>query len=316
MLIGVTSFFRNPASFAALKKTVFPKLLSEGGPEPVRFWVLGCSTGQEAYSLAMAYIEAAEKVPRARKLQIFATDLKEDNLEKARIGLYPKTLGQDVSSERLERFFVEEEDGYRVGKQLRESIVFARQNLMSDPPFSRMDLISCRNLMIYLEPSLQKKVIPMFHYALKKGGFLFLGASESVGGFGELFATISKKHKIFVRKVAPTRPFQIPVRKMGRERFTKAFTMAQARPVSGRNGGNAGNGSAKQPHVGDFNAEREPLCPSGCPDWPGLPGHSVPWPHRSLPRGAHREGDLRPSQDGPRGPDAAPALGDQQRKQG
>jgi len=250
-LIGVTSFFRNPASFAALKQTVFPKLLAEGGHEPIRVWVLGCSTGQEAYSLAIAYIESAEKYPKARKLQIFATDLNEANLEKARIGFYPKTLGQDVSSERLQRFFVEDENGYRVGKQLRELIVFARQNVMSDPPFSRMDLISCRNLMIYLEPSLQKKIIPMFHYALKKGGFLFLGASESVGGFGELFDTVSKKNKIFVRKMAPTRAFQIPVKQDSRERFTR--TMNSAPPQVSA----AGQGGSKDSLLSELNAERE-----------------------------------------------------------
>jgi PAS domain S-box-containing protein len=250
-LINVTSFFRNADAFAALRKTVFSKLLAEGGDEPIRVWVLGCSTGQEAYSLAMAFAETAEKVPRARKLQIYATDLNEANLDKARDGFYPKTLAHDVSAERLRRFFVEEDNGFRVIKQLRESIVFARQNVISDPPFSRMDLISCRNVMIYLEPSLQKKVIPTFHYALKKGGFLFLGASESVGGFGDLFGPVDKKQKIFVRKVAPTRAFQLPVKKEYGERSAKARVALPSLFKPNR------PGEARDAATNDLNAERE-----------------------------------------------------------
>jgi two-component system CheB/CheR fusion protein len=212
-LINVTSFFRNADAFAALQHKVFPQLLQQEGREPLRVWVLGCSTGQEAYSLAMAFAESAEKVPRARKIQVFATDLNEANLEKARQGFYGKSLAQDVSPGRLQRFFTEEEGGYRVVKALRESVVFARQNVISDPPFSRMDLISCRNLMIYLEPSLQKKVLPTFHYALNPEGFLFLGASESIGSFAGLFAPVDKKQKIFLRKAAPTPNFQLPMRR-------------------------------------------------------------------------------------------------------
>lgn len=211
-LINVTSFFRNAEAYAALSHLVIARLLAEGGSEPIRVWVLGCSTGQEAYSIAILHMELAERFPNARKLQIFATDLSDANLAKARGGYYPKTLLQDVSPERLRRFFSEEGKGYRVTKQMRESIVFARQNLISDPPFSRIDLISCRNVMIYLEPSLQRKVIPMFHYALNKGGYLFLGASESVGGFSELFAAANRKQKIFVRKAAPARSIQLPTR--------------------------------------------------------------------------------------------------------
>ena len=166
VLISVTSFFRNPEAFDILKRKVFPKLLQQRGDEPFRVWTLGCSTGQEAYSIAMAFVEAAEKAPRMRKLQVFATDLNEALLDKARHGLYARSLAQDVSPERLRQFFVEEEGGYRIVKSLREMVVFARQNFISDPPFSRMDLVSCRNLMIYLEPSLQQKLLPTFHYAL------------------------------------------------------------------------------------------------------------------------------------------------------
>ncbi len=224
VLISVTSFFRNPEAFDILKRKVFPKLLQQRGDDPCRVWVLGCSTGQEAYSIAMTFVETAEKSPRMRKLQVFATDLNDALLEKARHGLYAKSLAQDVSPERLRRFFVEEEGGYRINKALREMVVFARQNLMSDPPFSRMDLVSCRNLMIYLESGLQKKLIPTFHYALKPEGFLFLGKSESIGGFTDLFEPADRKHKIYSRKAAPTPPFYLAVRKGLAERRSPGLT--------------------------------------------------------------------------------------------
>jgi two-component system CheB/CheR fusion protein len=208
VLISVTSFFRNPEAFDLLKRTVFPRLLKDRRDDAVRVWILGCSTGQEAYSDAMAYAEFSEGIPRTPKLQIFATDLNESLLDKARAGLYAKSLAVDISPERLRRFFVEEEGGYRVTKPLREIVVFARQNLISDPPFSRLDLICCRNLLIYLEPVLQKNALSTFHYALKPGGFLFLGASESVGAFTDLFAQVDKKQKVFSRKptTMPSRP--------------------------------------------------------------------------------------------------------------
>ena len=211
-LISVTSFFRNAEAFDLLRYKVFPALLQQPSDEPLRVWVLGCSTGQEAYSIAMTFAEAAEKFPRARNLQVFATDLNEANLEKARHGLYAKNIALDVSPARLRRFFTEEEGGYRVIKPLREQVVFARQNVISDPPFSRMHLISCRNLMIYLEPGLQRKVLPTFHYALKPDGFLFLGSSESIGTFSHLFKPVDKKQKIFSKKPAPTLTFHLPVR--------------------------------------------------------------------------------------------------------
>ena len=199
VLIHVTSFFRNPEAFAVLKRKVFPKLLAAGREDPVRVWALGCATGQEAYSIAMAFIESAENVPHAPQLQIFATDLNEALLEKARSGLYSKNIEADVSPERLRRFFVEDSGGYRVNKPLREMCVFARQDVISGAPFSRMDLVSCRNLMIYLEPGLQEKIFPTFHYALNPNGFLFLGASESIGGATELFDVVDKKHKIYTK---------------------------------------------------------------------------------------------------------------------
>jgi two-component system, chemotaxis family, CheB/CheR fusion protein len=216
-LISVTSFFRNPEAFDILKRRVFPRLLRRGDGA-FRVWVLGCSTGQEAYSIAMAFLEAAEEAPRMRKLQVFATDLNEAVLDKARQGLYAKSLVQDVSPERLRRFFVEEEGGYRIGKTLREAVVFARQDIVTDPPFSRMDLVSCRNLLIYLHANLQKKVLPTFHYALKPEGCLFLGASESIGGFTDLFEPVDRKHKIYTKKAALTPTLRLPLRKESGEK--------------------------------------------------------------------------------------------------
>jgi two-component system CheB/CheR fusion protein len=210
VLINVTSFFRNPEAFEALRRRIFPKLLAQRRRgEAVRVWVPGCSTGQEAYSLAMTFAEAVDDAPDAPKLQIFATDINEGMLDRARTGFYARSLVQNLSPERLRRFFVEEEGGYRLLKTLRDQVVFARQNVTSDPPFSRLDLITCRNLLIYLEPGLQKRILPAFHYALKPGGFLFLGASESVGTFTDLFAPVEKKQKIFSRKAATTPPFRL-----------------------------------------------------------------------------------------------------------
>ena len=208
-LINVTSFFRNPEAFEALKQKVFPKILASADKDVIRAWVVGCSSGEEAYSVAIAFLEAADHCGAPRKLQIFATDLHDAALEKARAGFYPKGALQDVSSERLRRFFVEEEHGYRVQKALRDMCIFARQNFTGDPPFSRMDFISCRNVLIYLGNQLQEKALPIFHYALKPGGFLFLGASESIGPSTDLFEPTDKKHKIFVKKAVPTPIFRM-----------------------------------------------------------------------------------------------------------
>ena len=209
LLISVTNFFRNPEAFEFLKRKVFPKLMKDRSPDDaVRVWTVGCSTGQEAYSIAMAFLEYLSHNSQNVRLQVFATDLNDELLEKARAGLYSKSLVQDISPERLRRFFVAEDGGYRISKTIREMCVFARQNVITDPPFSRMDLIGCRNLLIYLEPDLQRKLLPTFHYALKPGGFLFLGMSESVGPFGSLFQPVDKKLKIFAKKTgkAPQLP--------------------------------------------------------------------------------------------------------------
>ncbi len=213
ILINVTSFFRDPQMFDTLKAQVFPKLLANRSQQDtLRIWVLGCSTGEEAYSIAMSLLEYGVDQGSAVPAQIFATDLNEWAIDKARAGLYPKSIAHDLSPDRLERFFGESDDGYRISKTIRDMCVFARQNVLSDPPFSRMDLISCRNLLIYMESSLQRKVIPLFHYALRKTGYLWLGSSESVAQFPDLFDVIDSKHKLYAKKSnAPVSHFTVPM---------------------------------------------------------------------------------------------------------
>jgi two-component system CheB/CheR fusion protein len=205
ILISVTSFFRDEESYEALKSQVFPRLLEKRGRnQPVRIWTLGCSTGQEAYSLIMALTEVAEARGLPAAIQLFATDLNPTSIEKARAGLYSKDIVQDVSPERLRRFFTEVDGQYRISKTIRDACVFSRHNVLADPPFSHLDLISCRNLLIYLKPVLQQRVIPTLHYALEPGGTLWLGGSESISGFATLFETEDGKHKIYRKKAGPS----------------------------------------------------------------------------------------------------------------
>ncbi|GAB3759133.1 chemotaxis protein CheB [Ramlibacter monticola] len=210
ILINVTQFFREPELFEALKERVFPAILAaKQGAAPIRIWVPGCSAGQEAYSLAMALFEFLDDKPAHPPIQIFATDLSETvSLQKARNGLYPDSIEAEVSPERLRRFFLRENSHYRVNKALREIVVFARQNVAADPPFSHVDLVSCRNLLIYLSPALQKRVIPTFHYALNPGGFMVLGASETIGAHTDLFTVVDQPHRVYLRKsTGPGRPY-------------------------------------------------------------------------------------------------------------
>ena len=205
ILISVTSFFRDNESFEALKSKVFPRLLKDRSPhDPVRLWTLGCSTGQEAYSLAMAFAEAADAAGRSVPLQLFATDLNPASIEKARAGVYTKDIAEDVSPERLRRFFTELDGSYRISKSIRDVCVFSRHNVLADPPFSRIDLISCRNLLIYLEPVLQQKIVPTLHYALKPAGCLWLGGSETIGTYRDLFKADDAKHKIYSKILGST----------------------------------------------------------------------------------------------------------------
>jgi chemotaxis methyl-accepting protein methylase/flagellar motility protein MotE (MotC chaperone) len=202
LLIGVTSFFRDPASWDILQTQVLPQLLAAyPAGATLRAWVAGCSTGEEAYTLAMAFREMQQKLKPAGRfsLQIFATDLDPDAIAKARRAVYPANIVADVTPERLKRFFVEEGDGYRVGKEIRESVVFATQNAIMDPPFTNLDILTCRNLLIYLGPELQQRLLPLFHYSLKPGGILLLGSAESIGNHTDLFEPIEGAARLYRR---------------------------------------------------------------------------------------------------------------------
>ena len=203
LLIGVTSFFRDPAEWERLACEALPRLLagrSDGGV--IRAWSAGCSTGEEAYSLAMVFREALDHLNLTRRyaLQIFATDLDRDAIDRARQGFYPVNITADVTPERLHRFFSQEEYGYRIGKEIRETVTFATQNVIMDPPFTRLDLLLCRNLLIYLEAALQKKLLPLFHYSLIPGGVLFLGNAETVSTCSDLFIPLLHKSRLFQRQ--------------------------------------------------------------------------------------------------------------------
>jgi chemotaxis methyl-accepting protein methylase/archaellum component FlaC len=212
LLIGVTSFFRDASVWEELRTKVIPALLSSRAPgHALRAWVPGCSTGEEAYTLAMVFREAVEALkPKASfVLQIFATDLDRDAIDKARNGLFPPNITADVSPARLTRFFTKEDHGYRVRREIREMVIFAPQNIILDPPFTKLDLLSCRNLLIYLTAEVQKKLMPLFHYSLTPGGLLLLGSAETVGSSTELFASVSAKARIFKRTETVQRPVQV-----------------------------------------------------------------------------------------------------------
>jgi two-component system CheB/CheR fusion protein len=215
LLIGVTNFFRDPEAWDNLRKQAIPALLAErpaGGV--LRAWVPGCSTGEEAYSLAMVFKEVLAEVRPAQNysLQIFATDLDKDSIDRARQGSYPTNIASDVSADRLGRFFVKEEEGYRVRQEIRESVVFAMQDVIMDPPFTKLDILSCRNLLIYLAPELQMKLLPLFHYSLNPGGILFLGSAETLGPVADLFAPKGGKTRTYRRLEAQPRatPIEFP----------------------------------------------------------------------------------------------------------
>lgn len=200
-LIRVTQFFRDPEAFTALREKVFPALINERPPgSVVRIWVAGCSTGEEVYSLAISLMEHLEGWPENAAIKILATDLNESALEKARAGLYLDNIEMDVSPERLRRFFVRMEGHYQISKAVRDLCVFSRHNLASDPPFSRLDLVCCRNVLIYMDGALQKRVMPLLYYALNPKGFLFLGTSENVGSAADLFEVVDAKNRIFARR--------------------------------------------------------------------------------------------------------------------
>jgi len=224
LLIGVTNFFRDPAVWDQLKTEVIPKLLAahpNGGV--LRAWVPACSTGEEAYSLAMLFQEALEQIKPAAhySLTIFATDLNDDAVDKARTGFYPLGIAADVPEESLHRFFAEEEHGYRMSKEIRAMVVFAQQNLVMDPPFTKLDLLTCRNLLIYLESELQKKLMHLFHYSLNSDGVLVLGSSETASQNADLFEPLPGRNRIYRRKESPAQTNQV------------CFATASTRPLAG-----------------------------------------------------------------------------------
>jgi len=218
ILIHVTGFFREPETFQTLRTEIFPQLLRNRNPnDPIRVWIPGCSTGEEAYSLGISLTEFLDNSPVKPAIQIFATDINESVLGKAREGIYANA--SSVSIGRLRRFFAPSNGNYQINKSIRNMVVFAKQDVIADPPFSKMDLIMCRNVLIYLGPVLQKKLVPILHFALKPGGFLVLGNFESIGNFSRLFKTANFKQKIFAKRVTPAPPAVefFPVRLEARE---------------------------------------------------------------------------------------------------
>jgi two-component system, chemotaxis family, CheB/CheR fusion protein len=232
MLIGVTSFFRDTEAFTALQTLIIPKLLAEKtSGSTIRVWTCGCSTGEEAFSLAILLQEAMEARKQYCKVQLFATDIDARAIDVARSGVYPASIAVDVSAERLSRFFTLQGDGstYRVTKPIRDMVIFSEHDVIKDPPFSKLDLITCRNLLIYMGLELQKKLIPVFHYALRPGGMLFLGSSESVGEFEEIFSPLNRQLKLYLRKE--------DLQSTHRPVLKNFFTPQYARGGSGERGG-------------------------------------------------------------------------------
>ncbi len=197
LLIGVTGFFREPEAFKALEQAIARLLENKEPDSPLRVWVPGCASGEEPYSIAMTLIEQLQAAQKNCPLQVFATDIDEEALAAARAGVYPENIGADLAPERLRQFFKKKGYTFEVSKALRESVLFAPQNLIADAPFSKLDLLSCRNLLIYLQPEVQRKLISLFHFALNEGGTLFLGSAESIGQRDDLFEPLSKKWRIY-----------------------------------------------------------------------------------------------------------------------
>ena len=242
LLIGVTQFFRDVGAFEAVASLVFPKLFerrrqdSKRDEREVRVWVAGCATGEEAYTLAILLREAAAGLDHMPGVKIFATDIDEHALDVARVGRYTEAIADQLSPARLERFFTKHGSVYQVDKSIREMCIFSVHNLIHDPPFSRLDLITCRNLLIYLEGELQKKLVPLFHYALRSGGYLFLGPSENLAAYPELFTTVDKKSRIFRRNDSVPAPLMtFPV-----------LGPARAAPFAGVRGAGEGGGRGRE----------------------------------------------------------------------
>lgn len=217
LLISVTKFFREPEAFEALKTKVFPQLLEHKAPnQPIRVWVPACATGEEAYSIAMCLLEFCEDNLLEEQIQIFGTDVDEESIQHARRGVYPVNISIDVSPERLDRFFVKKDNEFQIGRRTRDILLFSRQNVIRDAQFSHIDLVSCRNLLIYLQQGVQKKVLRRFHYALNPTGHILLGNSETAGDVPELFSPVDRKNKIYVKRlVAPQTALEVGFRSHG-----------------------------------------------------------------------------------------------------
>ena len=201
LIIGVTRFFRHPEAFDILKESVIPAMLENKNPDSeIRVWVPACSTGEEAYSIAIIFAEVMEMLKKHFEIRIFASDIDSEAITHARTGKYPDSIAGDISPDRLNHFFTKEDNGYKVRKAVRESVVFSIHNIIKDPPFSKTDMVSCRNLMIYMDSVLQKKMLSLFHYSLNENGILMLGTSETIGGASDLFSSIDVKEKIYRRK--------------------------------------------------------------------------------------------------------------------
>jgi two-component system, chemotaxis family, CheB/CheR fusion protein len=221
LLINVTGFFRDTKAFHALEKMVLPRLIAEkGGEGELRIWVPGCATGQEVYSIAICVLDSLARSKATMGVQLFGTDLSEKAIAYARAGVYPAASMRDVSAAHRRRYFTRKNGSFVVSRTIRDLCTFARQNLVSDPPFSRLDLISCRNLLIYFGPNLQGQCLPLFYYALNANGFLFLGGSETIGKFADLFSLMDKKNKIYRKKVTAR----------ARDSFLKKSRLAQQQP--------------------------------------------------------------------------------------
>ena len=203
LLIGVTNFFRDPEAFEVLRKVLLKQFANRPNDYSLRVWVPGCANGEEAYSIAIIIRECMDELKRNFDVQIFGTDIDSDAIDTARAGIYPESISADVNADRLKRFFIKEEGVYKVRKEVREMLVFAPQSIIKDPPFTKLDLLCCRNLLIYLDSKLQEKILPLFNYSLKADGILFLGSSETIGRFADLFSVVDQKWKIYKRKDAP-----------------------------------------------------------------------------------------------------------------
>ncbi|WP_439630352.1 CheR family methyltransferase [Gemmata sp.] len=271
LLIHVTGFFRDPDVWEALREQVVAPLVAAREPgAPVRAWVAACSSGEEAYTLAMLLLEESDRAGKRLDIKVFATDLAERALAHARAGLYPGGIESDVSPERLARFFARDDESYRVRQDLRDRVVFASQNVLQDPPFSRLDIASCRNLLIYLEPEAQQRVLNLLHFGLREGGALFLGSSETVGGAEALFEPADKKARIY-RRVGPTRHGTIdfpPARAGGRW---------DRRPGPGAGRPLAAGGRTGPPHPAGV------VHPGGGDGRPGQPRPVPPRRHLAVP---------------------------------